>query len=62
MLDSASLVVESVCSEEEDALENIPENLQESDRYANIECVIDYLEDAIEDIASAKNGIESAIG
>ena len=59
-LNQASEIVESVKDDEEGALDNIPENLQSSDRYERMEEVISSLEDAAENIDSAISGIESA--
>lgn len=42
--------------EEQDCLDNIPDNLQGSDRYQNLESSVGYLEDALsslEDVISA---------
>ena len=52
--------IEVVKDEEEDYMNNIPENLQGSDRYSRAEAVCEYLEDAISDIESAIDNIEEA--
>ena len=52
--------IEVVKDEEEDYMNNIPENLQGSDRYSRAEEVCEYLEDAISDIESAIDNIEEA--
>lgn len=55
--------IEQIKTEEEESFENIPENLQESDRYQAAETAVDHLNDAydlwqeafesIEDVASS---------
>ena len=60
LLQKASDYVSQVLDAEEDALDNIPENLCGSERYEKIESAIDNLEDAIESIDNAKESIEAA--
>lgn len=60
-LTKASDIIESVKSEEEDSADNIPENLQESEKYEKMASAIDYMEDAITNIDDAKSNIDSAI-
>lgn len=55
-------LVERVKSDEEDALDNIPENFQYSARYESIEHAIDSLEEACSSISSARDEICEAIG
>lgn len=52
--------IEGVASEEEDYMNNMPENLQGSDKYSRAEEVCEYLEDAIVDIESAIENINEA--
>lgn len=59
-LESASGIITDVLSEEQDSLANVPENMQDGERYSRMEDAIDYLEDALEDIASAAESIHSA--
>lgn len=65
--------VESILAEEGDAIDNIPENLQNTDRYSSSEEAVDNLENAIEHLESAfqdsnehevatNKDIEAAIG
>lgn len=65
--------VESILAEEVDAIDNIPENLQNTDRYSSSEEAVDNLENAIEHLESAfqdsnehevatNEDIEAAIG
>lgn len=44
-------IIRSVCSEESDALCNIPENLQESDRAYDMENIVDILDQSCDDIS-----------
>lgn len=48
--ESAKVILEEVRDEEQDAMDNMPENLQESDRYLMMEETVDVLEEAIEDV------------
>ena len=52
-LESAKDVLDDVLYEETDAMENIPENLQSSERYEKMEENVDILQDAIDDINEA---------
>ena len=47
--------------EEQDALDNMPENLQNSEKYESMESVIDVLEDALSSIDDARDYIDRAI-
>lgn len=62
VLGNATSVVEYVCDQEQDAMDNLPENLQESDRFAEMEDGVDNLNEALEKMEEAKSLIESAIG
>lgn len=59
-LDTASSYVSRALDSEQDCLDNMPENLQASERYEKMESAIDSLEAAIEDIDRAKESIEDA--
>lgn len=59
-LDSASDMVQQALDQEEDCLDNMPENLQMSDRYESMEAAIDCLNDAVANIDMAKEKIEEA--
>ena len=52
-LNIAVEVLEDIVSEEQDCLDNTPENLQESEAYADREDMIDGMQDAIDDIKSS---------
>lgn len=61
LLDKAYEYITCALEEEQDCLDNIPENLQESDRYEQMESVISNLESAIESIESAKDSVEESL-
>ena len=50
LLVEAQDIAEEVRNDEEDSLDNIPENLQESERCEKISCCVDTLEDVISGI------------
>lgn len=54
-IDMVRSILEDVLSEEEDARDNIPESLQESDRYQVCEESCDLLEQAIDDLGNEEN-------
>lgn len=62
MLANVAAIVESVCDKEEDCMDNYPENLQNTERFENMEAAVDNLNDALEKLDDAKGHIESAIG
>lgn len=53
--------ISRVIDEEEDALYNIPENLQYSESYEKREDVIDLLKDSVEDIESAIKSVYKSV-
>lgn len=59
-LERASNIVSRVLDDEQDCLDNMPENLQASERYERMEAAIDKLEEAIEQIDGAKENIDEA--
>lgn len=61
-LSMAKGIVEEVRDEEQDSLDNIPENLQGSERYSAMEDAISDLEQAISAIEEADGSIDSAKG
>lgn len=61
LLEQAADIVYSAKCDEEDAQNNLPENLQDSERYDLMENAIDKLDDALADINEAKNYIGEAI-
>lgn len=50
---TAQGIIERVCSEEQDSLDNIPENLQGGERYEEMESYIDKMEEAVDSVSSA---------
>lgn len=61
MLSNAAVLVETVCDGEQDCMDNIPENLQNTERFEHMEAAVDSLNDALEKIDDAKEHIQSAI-
>ena len=60
LLERASEVISKVLDEEQDAVDNMPENLQSSEKYERMETAIDKLEEAVEQIDSVKENIDEA--
>lgn len=52
-LSQASNILADVLDDEQDCLDNIPDNLQNSDRCENMEIAVSKLEDAIDNIEQA---------
>lgn len=59
-MERVSNIISCVLDEEQDALDNMPENLQYSEKYERIEMAIDKLESALEQIDNAKEDIDEA--
>lgn len=59
-LETASSYVSYALDQEQDCLDNLPENLESSERYEKMETAIEKLEEAIENIDGAKTCIEEA--
>ena len=59
-LDMAEDRLSVILDEEQNCLDNMPENLEYSDRYEKMENAIENIESAIEKISDAKNYIEEA--
>ena len=53
--------LESICSDEEEAFDNLPENLQVSDRGMAFEEVIDQMNEAVSSIEDAISIIEEIV-
>ena len=62
LLGKAVSIVTDVRDDEQEAFDNLPEGLQESERFSKMEEAIDGLEDAISSIESASENIENAMG
>ncbi len=60
MLESAGLLICRAAEEEQDCLDNLPENLQGSERYEKMEEAVSLLESAAEEIESASDRIRDA--
>lgn len=60
-LDQASELISRALDEEQDCLDNVPENLQDSEQYQKMETAIDNLESAVDSIEEAKEGIHVAL-
>lgn len=59
-LSKASDIVSSVLDDEQDCLDNMPDNLQYSDRYERMEAAISKLEDGLNNIEAADECLEEA--
>lgn len=60
-LDMVRSEVERAADEEKDGVDNCPENLQGSDRFAQMEDAADHLEDAVGSLDEAADHIREAI-
>ena len=60
-LREASNIVDQIKDEEQYSLDNMPENLQESERYSNMEEAVDALDDALVSINEAFEHVEDAM-
>lgn len=60
-LEQASEYISRALDQEQDCLDNMPENLQCSERYEKMEDIISHLEESIENIDEAKENVEEAI-
>lgn len=59
-LGQAAEIVEAVKEGEEEALSNMPDSFDRTDRWADMENAIDHMGDAIDDIKSAMEHVEEA--
>jgi flagellar biosynthesis chaperone FliJ len=60
-IESALAELEEIMDEEQDYLDNIPENLQGSERYEKSEEIIDNLEGAVSNLEDVMDSIEESI-
>ena len=60
LLDRASSIVNNALDQEQDCLDNMPENLQMSERYENMEAAVDCLEEAASHLDDARSRIAEA--
>lgn len=61
LLDRAASIIEQVAEQESDCMDNIPENLQSSERYEKMEKAVENLEAALEHIVNARDYLDEAI-
>lgn len=61
LLEQAASMVDSICDQESDAMDNYPENLQGTDQYESMEDAVENLNEASDKIEEAKEYIEQAI-
>ncbi len=54
-------LLESICEEEQEYMDNIPENLQSSERYSSAEECVDHINESIDSVNDAIDGITQAI-
>lgn len=57
----AASIIEQAAEQESDCLDNIPESLQDTDKYEKMEKAVENLEAALEHIESARDCIDEAI-
>lgn len=60
LLDRVSSIVNNAIDQEQDCLDNMPENLQMSERYENMEAAVECLEEAILHLDDARSRIAEA--
>lgn len=60
-LTQVASIIERATEQESDCLDNIPENLQDSDRYEKMEKTVENLEAALEYIENARDFILEAM-
>lgn len=61
LLDRAIDIIDSVAEEEQDSLDNMPENFQDTERSEKMENAIALLESAVDQIEDAKENLRSAM-
>ena len=61
-LSKASGIVSSVLDNEQDCLDNMPDNLQYSDKYEKMETAISKLEEGLDNIEASEECLEEAAG
>lgn len=61
LLMQAASIIEKAAEQESDCLDNMPENLQDTDRYDKMERAVESMEAAIEHIENAQECIDEAI-
>jgi histidinol dehydrogenase len=61
LIDKAATIVDGVSDEEQDAIENYPENLQNTEKFEGMEIALDNLNEAVERMDGVKEIIEAAM-
>lgn len=61
LINMAGDIIQNALYEEQDCLDNLPENLMESDRYSKMESTVDELEQAVDYIENIRNSVEEAL-
>ena len=61
LIEQANDIISDVAENEQDCLDNMPENLQMSDRYETMENCVSSLEDVVSQLDNAVEGIEGVI-
>ena len=61
MLNDVASTIEAVLDDERDALGNMPENLEDSERVQSMENAVDCLEEAIDNVQEATTNVQEAI-
>ena len=61
MLSNALSILEDVKDEEQESLENMPENLERSERYTDMENAVDVLEDCVEKISEVQSELDEIV-
>lgn len=61
-LQLAEAKINFVFDQESDVLDNFPENLQGSDRYANTEEAVELLEEAVDKVSEVRENLAYIIG
>ena len=61
-LEACKDIIENLCDEERDCVDNTPENLMGSEKYEKMEDAVDGMEDAAEQLEYAIEHIEDACG
>lgn len=61
MLESAANIIEQASEQENDCMDNLPENLQDSERYEKMEHAVANLDDALDHVRNAVDLVEEAV-
>ena len=61
LINDSIIKIRYACDSEQDAMDNVPENMQGSERYCSMENSVDHLEDAEKYLEDAIDSINYAI-